>query len=284
MPTSPAPDTPEPDTPLPDTEHPPAILFLHAHPDDECILTGAVLARTDQLGIRTIVAYGTRGDAGETNADLGDQSLGERRVAEAEAACTELGVDRVLWLPYADSGMAGTETTANPAAFSNADPHAVAAELATLLADERIEAVVGYDDNGTYGHPDHEQVHRVAHAAVGPLGADWVLDATYNREYLATLPGSDGTLDENFAAAEADLTHFVQGEDLLQTKIKATSNHLSQVPEDWDADNPDIEGFRSRFGTEWFIASSPTGAADLGLLTDVLEPKEAWPGPLDPTP
>lgn len=256
----------------------PAVLFLHAHPDDECILTGATLAKAAHVGLRTIVVYGTRGDAGETSADLGHQTLGERRVAEALAACRDLGVNRVEWLHYDDSGMAGTDTTSNPAAFSNASPAEVATQLAALLADETIEAVVGYDHNGTYGHPDHLQVHRVAHAAVEQLGATWALDATYNREYLARLPGRDGTLDPRFAAAEAELTHFVEGEEWLRAKIKAVSNHLSQVPDDWDPENPDIEGFRARFGTEWFIAHSPRGAPDLGLLAAVLEPKARWTG------
>lgn len=256
----------------------PCVLFLHAHPDDECILTGSVLAKAGAAGIRTLVVYGTRGDAGETNADLGEQTLGDRRVGEALAACADLQVDRVEWLPYADSGMADTETNRNPDAFSNADPGAVADELAALLADEQVVAVVGYDRNGTYGHPDHKQVHHVAHKAVTTLGADWVFDATYNREYLANLPGADSSLDPNYAAGEAELTHFVTGEEWVQVKIKAISNHTSQIPDDWDDDNPDVEGFTARFGTEWFIGHSPTGRTDLGILGPILEPKAAWTG------
>ncbi len=260
-------------------EKQPAVLFLQAHPDDECILTGATLAKAADRGVRTIVVYGTRGDAGETGVDLGGQTLGDRRVDEALAACRDLGVARVEWLPYADSGMAETEANTNPDAFSNAPVEAVAAELANLLADENIAAVVGYDNNGTYGHPDHVQVHHVAHAVVDTLGADWVFDATYNREYLANLPGADGSIDPNFAAAEADLTHFVEGEQWLEAKIKAVSNHLSQVPDDFDPDNPDFDGFRARFGTEWFIASSPNGSDDLGPLSLVLEPAADWRNP-----
>jgi LmbE family N-acetylglucosaminyl deacetylase len=254
---------------------PPAVLFVHAHPDDECVLTGSTLAKAAHLGVRTIVAYGSRGDAGETNQDLAGETLGERRVREAEAACAELGVARVEWLRYDDSGMAGTPTTANPAAFSNASPQTVADEMAVLFAEENVAAVVGYDANGTYGHPDHIQVHHVAHAAARTLAATWVLDATYNREYLAGLPDSDGNLDIDFAAAAADLTHFVDGEEWLQIKLSAVGNHLSQVPDDWDTESPDIDGFRVRFGTEWFIASSLDGTTDLGVLGRVLEPAPA---------
>jgi LmbE family N-acetylglucosaminyl deacetylase len=199
---------------------------------------------------------------------------------EAHGACEALGVDRVEWLPYADSGMAGTETTSNPAAFCNADPHVVASEVVALLANETLTAVVGYDNNGTYGHPDHFQVHAVAHAMAAQNAAHWVLDATYNREYLAKLPGADGTLDPKFAAAEADLTHFVEGEEWLMRKIRAVAHHRSQVPDDWDSENPDFEGFRSRFGTEWFIARAITPDADFSVMTELLQPKATWVSPL----
>lgn len=261
-----------------------ALLFIHAHPDDEAVLTGSILAKATTHGMRTIVVYGTRGDAGETKLDLGGESLGVRRVREAEAACADLGVDRVEWLPYDDSGMDGTDTTTNLAAFSNADPVAVATELAALLAGEDIVAIIGYDDNGTYGHPDHKQVHHVAHAAAGPLSADWVLEATYNREHLASLPDSDGTLDLNFAAAEADLTHFVEGNEWFATKWKALLNHSSQVPDDMDVENPDPSGFKARFGTEWFITTAYNGATELGQLNDLLEPKASWQPPESQTP
>ena len=258
----------------------PALLFIHAHPDDESILTGSVLARAAELDLRTIVVYGTRGDAGETKLDLGDESLADRRMREAEAACADLGVARIEWLAYDDSGMDGTDTTKNPAAFCNADPHAVASELAQLFADEDVVAIVGYDNNGTYGHPDHKQVHHVAHAAGAPLNAQWVLDVTYNREYLAKLPDADGSLDPNFAAAEADLTHFVEGDTLFERKMKALMNHTSQVPDDVNTDDPPVEQFKARFGTEWFIATACNGATDLGVLQDLLQPKADWVSPL----
>jgi LmbE family N-acetylglucosaminyl deacetylase len=258
----------------------PSLLFIHAHPDDESILTGSVLAKAADLGLRTIVAYGTRGDAGETNLDLGNESLADRRISEAEAACTELDVARVEWLAYDDSGMDGTDTTKNLDAFCNADPDAVAAELGLLFADENILAIIGYDKNGTYGHPDHKQVHHVSHAAAAELGSGWVLDVTYNREYLAKLPDADGTLDLGFAAAEADLTHFVEGDELFERKMKALMNHTSQVPDDVNTEDPPVERFKSRFGTEWFIATAYNGTTELGLLADLLQPKADWVSPL----
>jgi len=259
------------------------LLCLHAHPDDEVMLTGELLAKAAARGLRTVVVYGTRGEAGETGLDLGRETLGDRREREARAACRELGVHRVEFLDHVDSGMAGTPTNVDPMAFSTADPVAVAERVAELVADEDLLAVVGYDANGTYGHPDHVQVHRVAHTLAAGLAVPWLLDATYNREYLAGLPDSDGRLDPAYASSVADLTHFVQDERWFRAKMEGVKCHTSQARKGTSREKSPhrtIDGWRARFGTEWFTARSPIGVADLGALATVLEPKAGWPGPL----
>jgi len=260
------------------------LLFLHAHPDDEAMLAAQLLAKAAASGLRTIVVYGTRGEAGEARDELGTETLGHRRSQEAIAACHELGVARVEFLPYVDSGMAGTPTNTAARAFGAADAQKVADEVAELVADERLLAVIGYDVNGTYGHPDHLQVHQAAHALAHRLAVPWLLDATYDREYLAALPDSDGNLDPTFASSKADLTHFVQGEDWFRAKMEAIKQHKSQAPPKRSGrPRRGIDGWRTRHGTDWFITRSPTGTTELGRLADVLEPKANWPGPLTGT-
>ncbi len=263
------------------------LLFLHAHPDDECILTGATMAKAHAVGCRVIVAYATRGDAGETKADLAGQTLGERREDEARAACAALGADRVIFLGFDDSGMAGTETTKNPGAFCNVAMEEVLARLSIALVNETVDAVVGYDQNGTYGHPDHIRIHKAAFAAAPALGADWVLEATYNRDALAALDDGDddaGSYDqmqqnfEGFASGEAELTHLVQGLDWFMKKGEGIRHHASQIPDDWNDGEPDLQGFADRFGVEWFIATPVDANADFAPLSAVFEPKAAWTG------
>ena len=151
--------------------------------------------------------------------------------------------------------------------------------VAALVADEEVAAVVGYDANGTYGHPDHVAVHHVGRALATRLRT-WALDATYSREQLAALPDADGALDPGFASAEADLTHFVQGEDLLQTKVAAVAHHHSQTPDEFKTGSLPVSYFRARFGTEWYIATPPSAGASLGRLEVLFRPKVEWPGPL----
>ena len=247
------------------------------------MLTGELLAKAAAKGLRTVVVYGSRGEAGKTGLDLGDETLGQRREAEAREACAVLGVDRVEFLDHVDSGMAGDPENDHPDAFSRADPAAVAAAVAALVADEELLAVVGYDANGTYGHPDHIQVHRVATALAANRSVPWLLDATYNREYLASLPDADGNLNPEFASAVADLTHFVQGEEWFRAKMNGIKCHRSQAsgtPRRDTGPRRTIDTWRTRHGTEWFITRSPIGATDLGPLGQVLEPKADWSGPL----
>ena len=41
------------------------LMAVHAHPDDECMSTGGVLARYAREGLRTVLVTATRGEEGE---------------------------------------------------------------------------------------------------------------------------------------------------------------------------------------------------------------------------
>ncbi len=174
------------------------LLAVHAHPDDETLSTGALLATWAAAGRPVTVVTCTRGEQGEViPAGLarleGDgPALAAHRETELAAALEALGVfdhvflDRVP-LPddavhgpvrYVDSGMAwagaGRATAAEhvPAgAFVTVDLDEAAARLATVLRDRRPDVVVGYEPGGGYGHPDHVRAHEVMHRAL-ELAAD----------------------------------------------------------------------------------------------------------------
>src|SRR5262245_58329780 len=139
------------------------IVFFHAHPDDEAIATGGSMARAKRDGHRVVLVSATRGELGEFAPDSlapGEQ-LVDRRVAELHASAAVLGVDRVEFLGYRDSGMMGEPTNDDPDAFWSADIEQAAGRLARLLEAEHADVLTIYDDHGNYGHPDHIQVHRV---------------------------------------------------------------------------------------------------------------------------
>jgi N-acetyl-1-D-myo-inositol-2-amino-2-deoxy-alpha-D-glucopyranoside deacetylase len=58
--------------------------------------------------------------------------------------------------------MMGVAQNEVPGCFWQADLDEAAGHLVDVIMDVRPQALVTYDDNGGYGHPDHIQAHRVA--------------------------------------------------------------------------------------------------------------------------
>ncbi len=194
------------------------LVCFHAHPDDEALLTAGVMAAAAADGHRVVLVVATRGEVGQVAGDfLGDgETLADRRWHELARSALELGVRRLEWLGYADSGSG--DPTSEPDAdraggraepgdrtdpeesgpaqpFAHADVEAAAAQLAEILKEEHADVLTTYDPNGGYGHPDHVQVHRVGRRAGELAGTPIVLEATINRDLIrmgADLAGSLG--------------------------------------------------------------------------------------------
>ena len=80
---------------------------------------GGVLAKAAADGHRTVLVFGTKGEHGEVDDGfLADgETLAERRVQETERSAEILGVQRLEWLGYTDSGMMGTPENDLPGSF-----------------------------------------------------------------------------------------------------------------------------------------------------------------------
>ena len=143
------------------------LVCFHAHPDDEVISTGGTIARAAAEGHRVVLDVATNGDHGEVPEDLGpDETLADRRRAETEASARVLGIARVVWLGYTDSGMTGWDQNDHPESFHRADPDEAGARLAEVLRAESADVLTIYDWHGNYGHPDHIAVSQLALAGV----------------------------------------------------------------------------------------------------------------------
>jgi N-acetyl-1-D-myo-inositol-2-amino-2-deoxy-alpha-D-glucopyranoside deacetylase len=158
----------------------PRLLFVHAHPDDETLTTGATIAHYVSQGAQVRVVTCTLGEEGEVigerwaqlAADQADQ-LGGYRIVELSAALQALGIDEPVFLGGAgrwrDSGMEGTPPR-HRQRFIDADPNEAVGALVTIIRELRPHVVVTYDADGGYGHPDHIHAHEVTKAAVGASG------------------------------------------------------------------------------------------------------------------
>jgi len=247
----------------------PTIVYVHAHPDDEASQTSGSMARAAAEGHRVVVVFATNGDHGELALDLADgETVADRRRREAQTSAAVLGVARVEWLGYADSGMTGWEQNHHPAAFLQADLDEAAARLAAILDQEAADIVVGYDWHGGYGHPDHVKVHHLVHRAAGRSGARArVLESTFNRDALRRMydaaVAAGQTVDWNpdapmdvgnpLGTPEAEIHLQVDVTDYLPQRRASMEAHRSQAT--------DIEGFLSMpeevfvalFGAEHYI-------------------------------
>jgi len=258
------------------------VVFFHAHPDDESIATGGTMARLSDDGHRVVLVLATRGELGEVaDGFLGEgETLTQRRVVETEAAAAILGVARVDFLGYRDSGMMGEPSNGDADAFWQADVEEAAGRLAAVLEREHAEVLVTYDDHGGYGHPDHIQVHRVGVRAAELAGTARVFEATMNRdsfrrfrdaapEAAADVPTDDADFADTMGTPEADITTAVDVVDVMDRKRAAMRAHASQIPEDsWFFTMPE-EQFLAAFGQEWYVrrgAPPRTGDFERSLL------------------
>jgi LmbE family N-acetylglucosaminyl deacetylase len=244
------------------------LVAFHAHPDDESIAMGGVLAKAAADGHRTVLVFATKGEHGEVDDGFLDdgETLTERRVKESEASAEILGVKRLEWLGYTDSGMMGTPENDRPESFWQADIEKAAEQLAAILRDEGADILTIYDSDGNYGHPDHIQVHRVGLRAGELAGTQKVFEGTINRDHIkramlaaaeaGELPGEDAPNPEQFETfgrPESLITTTVDVRDFLAQKRASMAAHASQISDTSFFLAMPPEQFESGFGHEWFI-------------------------------
>ena len=173
------------------------LLAVHAHPDDECISTGGILARYAAEGVRTVLVTCTDGAVGEiSDPSLATpENLAEVRSQELDESVRVLNISRLVKLGYRDSGMAGTSENDDPRSFQQSSFGEAVERVVRVLREERPRVVVTYNENGGYGHPDHIRAHQVAVAAFhAAADAERYPDAgpawSSNKLYYAVLPRS----------------------------------------------------------------------------------------------
>jgi len=155
------------------------LLTVHAHPDDESISTGGIMARYAAEGVRVVCVTCTGGEHGEIvlpELDTPDNHarLAEIRAEELRRALARLGPIEQRWLGYVDSGMMGTPENELAGSFWQADFDEAVERLAAIVREVKPQVIVGYNDFGGYGHPDHIRSALVAKACFERAGADAV--------------------------------------------------------------------------------------------------------------
>ncbi len=179
---------------------PRTLMTVHAHPDDETIGTGGVMARAVADGHRVVLVTCTRGEMGEIvvpDLDTPDnhRRLGEIRAGELEAAMAHLGVTEWDNLGYRDSDMMGRPGNADPRSFWQADLDEAIGRLVWLVRRHRPDVITTYNEFGGYGHPDHIRTHFVGVGAFERAGDPTAYPGQLAPEHGGTGPAeADGGL------------------------------------------------------------------------------------------
>lgn len=148
------------------------MLVVVAHPDDETFGMGGTLALYAHLGVEIHLICTTRGEVGEVKAEKleGFSSIGELREHELRCAAKVLGLRKVHFLGYRDSGMPGSDENKHPNAFINAPVNDVAEKIAVMMREIKPDVVLTFDPIGGYLHPDHIAAHKATVAAFDLAG------------------------------------------------------------------------------------------------------------------
>jgi LmbE family N-acetylglucosaminyl deacetylase len=242
------------------------LVTFHAHPDDESIAMGGVMCKASDDGHRVVLVVATRGEHGEVEKGFLDEGepLWQRREQETRASAAILGVARVEFLGYVDSGMMGAPENDVPGSFWQADIEEAAARLAAILTEEKADVFTIYDEHGQYGHPDHIQVYRVGLRAAELAGTPRVYMNTLNRDHLrrsygqmdpteAEQAGMDPDLLDILGVPEERITTTVDVRPWLDRKRASMAAHASQISETSFFLTLAPEAFEAGFGHEWFI-------------------------------
>jgi N-acetyl-1-D-myo-inositol-2-amino-2-deoxy-alpha-D-glucopyranoside deacetylase len=246
-----------------------SLLAVFAHPDDESLACGGLLALCAAAGVRVSLLCLTRGERGPGEAT----TLGETRTQELHAAAEVLGVDEVRLLDHEDGMLAWI------------DSPRIEADVLAAIRDFEADVVVTFDEDGLYWHPDHVAVHGRVTAAVASLGEGgpelWYVSLPAGAmRALAEAGGAGdgpamvfGVEADAFGADAPEPTLVLSVGEASARKLEALRRHRSQVAGD-ALDRIDDRDAARLLGTEHYrrARGAAPGASLLERLVETPAP------------
>ena len=203
-----------------------------AHPDDESLGTGGILAKYSREGVHTFVVTATRGERGrfdDKGTSPGPAVVGQTREAELRAASRELGVREVSLLDYLDGEL------------DQVDSAEASERIAGHIRRVRPQVVVTFDPFGAYGHPDHIAISQLTAAAIARAAEmhrvskfyyfvngerKW---AAYQAAFKTLTSKVDGHVRAAIAWPDWSITTKVDARHVWQTVWRAVQCHKTQM-------------------------------------------------------
>ncbi|WP_327380427.1 MULTISPECIES: PIG-L deacetylase family protein [unclassified Streptomyces] len=189
----------------------PTLLGVFAHPDDESLLAGGVLAQHHAAGARTTVVTAT-------------WAPNSRRVPELADALLTLGAGAPRLLGYGDAR--NPEAAPGQPRLVDAPLDEAVGHLVAHIRDFRPDIVVTHDAVGQLtGHPDHVRTHQITLLAVEAAA-------------LAHLHPDAGPPWQPTALYAA--THPESGVGLLRPLLKGAGKAILAVPDSYVTTSVDV--------------------------------------------
>lgn len=234
------------------------VLGVWAHPDDEAMLSGGLMAIARAAGQRVVVVTATRGEHGTTEPDRWPPTrLGRRRAAELRKALAAVDVTEQRFLNYVDGTLAQVSWSVGVARISQA------------VAEVRPDTIVTFGPDGLTGHDDHQTVSAWTTAARAMTAPDArLLYATTT----ASFEDEWGEVNEQFGVYfareapprtpddEVALALTLSG-DVLDRKVAALRAHASQTAKMFETLGADA--FRAWWSTETFLGAPAAAGCPL---------------------
>jgi N-acetyl-1-D-myo-inositol-2-amino-2-deoxy-alpha-D-glucopyranoside deacetylase len=206
----------------------PSVLAVFAHPDDESLSAGGLLARSASEGGRTAVVTATWAEDSP-------------RAKELAEALRFLGADSPRLLGYADARV--PESARNRPRFCDASLDEAVGRLVSHIRDVRPDIIVTHDAyGGITGHPDHLHTHRVTvlaaqaaalEALYPDAGPPWLAHslylATHPHSAMETLAKIIGSRKARYSVPDEQVALSVDVTPWLDKKLDAILAHRSEV-------------------------------------------------------
>jgi N-acetyl-1-D-myo-inositol-2-amino-2-deoxy-alpha-D-glucopyranoside deacetylase len=233
----------------------PSLLAVFAHPDDESLSAGGVLARHAAAGAATAVVTATWAE-------------NTTRAAELAEALRILGAGKPRMLGFTDARV--PQSAPGCVRFCDAPLDEVVRRLVAHIREFRPEIMVTHDAyGGLPGHPDHVHTHRVTMlagqaAGLGQLypdaGEPWqpraLYLATHPRSVVPMLRDVIGAHKTAYSVPDDQITAAVDVSPWLERKIAAVLAHHSEVARGalpGVIANLPTEAREQLLATEWYI-------------------------------
>lgn len=206
-------------------------MVVVAHPDDAEYGCSGTVAKWCRGGMEVVYVICTNGNKGSSDPEMKPEQLAGIRRQEQLAACKVLGVKEVAFLGYEDSML-------QPTLDLRRD---IAREIRRHKPDVLIcpSPVRNLRNSGYIGHPDHLAAGEAALSAVFPAARDRMTFPELLAEGL-----EPHKVREVWVPDRAEPDKFVDVSDTVEIAIEALKQHVTQVGDGREAEEPMREGRR----------------------------------------